>query len=331
MNETAVELLLFGFLVLTAITIAGLRNLFAIALLSGVFSLLSAALFVSLDAVDVAFTEAAVGAGISTVLMLGALALTAQEEKRPARTTYLPLLLCAVTGAALLYGTADLPPFGSPLAPVHQHVGPDYIARAPVETGVPNLVTAILASYRGFDTLGETTVIFTAGIAVLFLLGGTRRKTGSGSGESEGGQHHLILRVIAKFLIPPIVLFALYVQWHGDYGPGGGFQAGVMFALAFILYGLIFGAEALMRIAPVALVRAAMGAGLLLYAGTGIVSFLLGGNYLDYSGFAHDPVHGQEWGILAVELGVGIAVATSMIAIFTAFAARPPAIKDEDW
>lgn len=171
------NLILFAFLAMTAIAIARLRNLFAVAMLSGVFSLLAAGLFVTLDAVDVAFTEAAVGGGISTVLMLGALALTTREEKRPAHSAKLPLplLLCAVTGAALVYGTFDMPAFGSADAPIHGHVAPDYIARIEAETGVPNFVTAILASYRGYDTLGETTVIFTAAVAVLLLLGFSRR------------------------------------------------------------------------------------------------------------------------------------------------------------
>ena len=171
MIAIAVDLFLFTLLAVTAIAIAGLRNLFTVAMLAGIFSLLSAALFVSLDAVDVAFTEAAVGGGISTVLALGALALTTSEERTLSHSSWLPLLLCLVTGAALIYGTLDVPAFGSADAPIHSHVGSDYIARTVRETGVPNFVTAILASYRGYDTLGETTVIFTAAISVLMLLG----------------------------------------------------------------------------------------------------------------------------------------------------------------
>jgi multicomponent Na+:H+ antiporter subunit B len=166
-----IDLTLFAFLIVTAIAIARLRNLFAVAMLAGLFSLLSAGLFVTLDAVDVAFTEAAVGGGVSTIFMLGALALMPREEKRPAHRAFLPLALCFVTGAALVYGTFGMPAFGSADAPIHLHVAPDYIARAQNETGVPNIVTAVLASYRGYDTLGETTVIFVAAISVLMLLG----------------------------------------------------------------------------------------------------------------------------------------------------------------
>jgi multicomponent Na+:H+ antiporter subunit B len=175
MSIIIVDLILFGFLVLTAVAIMRLTNLFAVTMLAGLFSLLAAGLFITLDAVDVAFTEAAVGAGISTVLMLGALALTARGEKPRTRNALLPLFCCIVTGAALIYGTLDMPDFGSPFAPVHAHVGGLYLERTLVDTGVPNIVTAVLASYRGYDTLGETTVIFVAAISVLLLIGYPRR------------------------------------------------------------------------------------------------------------------------------------------------------------
>ncbi len=163
-------------LVVTAIAVVRTRALFAIVMLSGVFSLLSALLFVTLDAVDVAFTEAAVGAGISTVLMLGTLALTARFERPSSHSPLIPLFVVFVTGAALIYGTLDMANFGSPDAPVHLHVAPEYLERSPHEIGVPNVVTGILASYRGYDTLGETAVVFTAGIGVMLLIAGLRRR-----------------------------------------------------------------------------------------------------------------------------------------------------------
>ena len=163
-------------LVLTAIAVVRMRSLFAVAMLSGVFSLVSALLFVTLDAVDVAFTEAAVGAGISTVLVLGTLALTSRFEKPTKRSPALPLFVVFVTGAALIYGTLDMPNFGSPDAPVQTHVGPEYLEGSVDEINIPNVVTSILASYRGYDTLGETAVVFTAGIGVLLLLSGLNRR-----------------------------------------------------------------------------------------------------------------------------------------------------------
>jgi multicomponent Na+:H+ antiporter subunit B len=135
-------------------------------------------------------------------------------------------------------------------------------------------------------------------------------------------RHHLVLRVIAKLLIPFILVFALYVQFHGDYGPGGGFQAGVIFAAGFILYGLIFGLDQVQKVAPPDLIRVLVAAGVLLFAGVGVAGMLLGGNYLDYDVLRHDPVHGQHLGILLVEFGVGVTVAAVMITVFYNFAGR---------
>jgi multicomponent Na+:H+ antiporter subunit B len=168
---------LLGFLAVVAIAILRLNNLFAVVMLVGIYSLLSAGIFVELDAVDVAFTEAAVGAGITTILMLGTLALTTDQERTPIKTHWGSLAMVVVTGCALIYGTLDLPGYGDPNAPAHQHVAPRYIEESGREIGVPNIVTSVLASYRGYDTLGEVTVIFTAGVGVLMLLGaGLRRR-----------------------------------------------------------------------------------------------------------------------------------------------------------
>jgi len=133
-------------------------------------------------------------------------------------------------------------------------------------------------------------------------------------------EDHIVLRVVAKLLLPAILLFALYVQFHGDYGPGGGFQAGVIFGAAYILYGLIFGVERLQRTVLPGVVRACAAGGVLLYASVGVAGLLLGGNYLDYSVLAADPVHGQHLGIMLIELGVGTTVAATMILLFYAFA-----------
>ncbi|MBL4598122.1 MAG: Na(+)/H(+) antiporter subunit B [Rhizobiaceae bacterium] len=144
-------------------------------------------------------------------------------------------------------------------------------------------------------------------------------------------RHHLILRVITKLLVGPIILFALYVQFHGDYSPGGGFQAGVIFAVAFILYGIVFGLDKVKQVFPEWLVHKLLALGVLIYAGTGIYSLFAGYNFLDYSALAHDPEHGQHYGILIVEAGVGITVSAAMVAIYYAFGSRPPRISDEEW
>lgn len=158
------------------------RDLFSVVILNGIYSFLMATVLVALDAVDVAMTEAAVGAGISTVLFLGALYLSKSEEMKPLHKPLLPLAVSIATGGALVYGTLNLPAFSDPNAPIHQHVAPRYIQDGPRETGVPNVVTAVLASYRGYDTLGEVTVVFTAGIGVIALLGVRRRTEGKAKG-----------------------------------------------------------------------------------------------------------------------------------------------------
>ncbi len=135
-------------------------------------------------------------------------------------------------------------------------------------------------------------------------------------------KRHVVLRVVAKLLIAPILLFGLYVQFHGDFGPGGGFQAGVIFGAGFILYALIYGVENAQRVAPPDVVRVLVALGVLIFAGVGVVDLLLGGNYLDYDVMAADPVAGQHYGILLVELGVGVTVAAVMMTIFFAFAGR---------
>lgn len=133
---------------------------------------------------------------------------------------------------------------------------------------------------------------------------------------------NLILRVVSKFLIPLIIIFALYVQFHGDFGPGGGFQAGVILSSAFILYALVFGLDAAQQVIPPTILRILASLGVLIYAGVGIAALFWGGNYLDYSVLGSTQVAGQHLGILLVELGVGIAVFAVMLLLFYTFAGR---------
>ncbi len=182
--ESVVDLALLGLLAVTAFGVLRLRNLVAVVMLMGIYSFLSAALFVVLDAVDVAFTEVAVGAGVSTILALGTLALVGTRQKRHTKSPTIPLLIVLVTGGMLVYGTYDLPRWGQPDNPVHGHVAPEYLEmHVPLageegevlEVHIPNIVTTVLASYRGYDTLGETTVVFAAMVGVLTLFVGSRR------------------------------------------------------------------------------------------------------------------------------------------------------------
>jgi multicomponent Na+:H+ antiporter subunit B len=162
---------LLVFMAITVLTLILTRNLFSVIVLSGIYSFLMATILVALDAVDVAMTEASVGAGISTVLLLGALSLCKSEEATPAHKPWLPLAVSMSVGALLVYGAFGLPGFNDTAAPMHQNVVPRYMQN---EVDVPNVVTAVLASFRGYDTLGETTVVFTAGAGLIALL--RRRK-----------------------------------------------------------------------------------------------------------------------------------------------------------
>lgn len=176
MIVSLIYMVLLTLMATVTIGVVRVRNLFAVVILGGIYSFLMASVLIVLDAVDVAMTEAAVGAGISTVLMLAALYLTKTEESPPVHTAAIPLFVAIVTGAALVYGTLDLPPFGIADTPMHNHLAAKFLADSIKETTVPNVVTSILADYRGFDTLGETTVIFTAGIAVLLMFKTSNRR-----------------------------------------------------------------------------------------------------------------------------------------------------------
>ncbi|MEW5965276.1 MAG: DUF4040 domain-containing protein [Pseudomonadota bacterium] len=171
--------------ILAVITLAIIpqRNLFGVIMLSSAYSFVMASVLIVLDAVDVAMTEASVGAGVSTVVLLAALHLTGGQEYPRPRTALLPMFVATVTGAALIWGTYSLPGFGSPDKVIHTHTVPRYIAESASHAMPPNIVTAVLADFRGYDTLGETTVIFTAGIGVLLLLKGRRRKANDASGD----------------------------------------------------------------------------------------------------------------------------------------------------
>ena len=339
--ETAITVVLFVLLLATAIILGRQRNLFAASKLTGMFSLVSAGLFTVMEAVDVAFTEAAVGAGISTVLMLATLSLTEDVEAREKKISWPALAVVVLTGGALIYGTLDMPNFGDPHAVVHGEIARYYIDRSWDEIGLPNMVTSILASYRGSDTFGELGVVFVAGTSVLLLLGG-RRSELPASGESPGherpssrppGKRHAhvrempVVRTVAKVMLPYIVLFAFYVQAHGDFGPGGGFQAGVILATAFILFGLVFGPQELVRHVPPERLERIMAVGLMIYGGVGVVAMLLGGQFLAYGVFTPShPSHGHHYGIFMVELGVGITVSAVMIIIYATFATRRPSL-----
>ncbi len=186
--EVFVMTLLLTLLAVITLVIIRQRSLFAVVILAGIYSFLMASVLIVLDAVDVAMTEASVGAGVSTVLFLATLYLTNSREYPVPRSNLIPLFVAVGIGAALVAGTFDLPRFGTADAPIHKHAAPRYLEKSIEETTVPNVVTSVLADYRGFDTLGETVVIFTAGIGVILLLRGRRRRYSPETGEEIHGE-----------------------------------------------------------------------------------------------------------------------------------------------
>jgi multicomponent Na+:H+ antiporter subunit B len=177
--EATINMVLLTLLAIVTVGIVRQRSMFGVVVLAGIYSFVMASVLMVLDAVDVAMTEASVGAGVSTVFLLAALHHTRSLEQRPKHGALVPLAVVLGVGAVLVWGTIGLSPFGSPDAVIHKHVAPRYLADSIRDTAVPNVVTSVLADYRGYDTLGETTVIFTAGIGVMLLLKGAVRPRGS--------------------------------------------------------------------------------------------------------------------------------------------------------
>jgi len=262
--------------------------------------------------------------------------------------TILGLIIVLSTGALLIYATVDFPAWADPASPASLHLSPHFIERTMEETSVPNIVTAVLADYRGYDTMYETTVIFSAGVACFILLRILLREepgeslyrhvlTGVTIRVKEGAKippsadferidtlwapHDLIIKTMCRLLIPFIQLFALYVIAHGHHSPGGGFQGGVILGASIILLAISHDLRTSvqrMREKVDALLSAT---GVFIYAGTGALCLLLGLNFLDYSALASvlhvDPVTARSHGILIVEIGVGIAVMATMIWIYS--------------
>ena len=303
-------------LVVCALMIIKNHSPLTVVVLSGVYSLVICTLFVVMDAVDVAFTEAAVGAGISTVLILAAVRPGDEPSVKSSWPSPISIYLGLATGVLLIFGTLDMPWYGDPSAPIHQHLAPRFLGQSGAEIGIPNVVTSVLASYRGYDTLGEVVVIFTAGIAVLILLAGDQPLK---KPLAEPLIANTILQTVLLRIIPLVILFALYVQFHGDYGPGGGFQAGVIFGAGLITYGLLSGSDRMLNVISEKWITIGMASGVLIYALVGIAAMLMGGTFLNYSVLADTATTGQHIGILVIELGVGVTVAFTMISLFVSF------------
>ena len=256
-------------------------------------------------------------------------------------------IIAVLTGGLLIYATVDFPAWADPASPASMHVSPHYIEKTMEETSVPNIVTAVLADYRGYDTMFETAVIFTAGVACFLLLRIFLRDapeerlyrhvlTGVTIRIKKGGRlpysddferidtlwtpHDLIIKTISRLLIPFIQLFGLYVIAHGHHSPGGGFQGGVILGASIILLAISYDLRTALRRIREKVDAILCAVGVFIYAGTGALCLLLGLNFLDYSALASvlhvDPVTARSHGILIVEIGVGITVMATMIWIY---------------
>jgi multicomponent Na+:H+ antiporter subunit B len=257
-------------------------------------------------------------------------------------------MLVVFIGGFLIYCSLEFPLWGDPHSPASTHVSPYYIENTLKDTSVPNIVTAILADYRGYDTMFETIVIFTAGIACIFLLRTFKTvepdirlyrhiPTGITLRIEKGGKYPrdasdferldtvwipygLIVKTTCRLIIPFIQIFALYVIAHGHYSPGGGFQGGVIMGASVVLFAIAFDLRSALRRMAERLITFLCALGVMIYAGTGVLCMLFKKNYLDYSGFANilgiDPVSARSHAILAVEIGVGIVVMAVMVMLY---------------
>ena len=256
------------------------------------------------------------------------------------------LIIVLLCGSLLLFATADFPAWGDPNSPANSYLSPHYIQKSMEETGVPNLVTSVLADYRSFDTMFETAVVFCAGLACFLLLRNFKRKeensyrhipTGVIIQFKKGGKtlpvgkefeqmdtewvpYDIIIQTVCRILIPFIQLYALYVVAHGDFSPGGGFQGGVIFGSSLILYAIAYNLRALVQRVKERIIGLFSSIGVLIYAGIGVVCMILGGNFLDYGKLSQilpvDEGHIRAIGMLGVEIGVGITVMAAMVIIY---------------
>nr|MBF0220718.1 sodium:proton antiporter [Desulfobulbaceae bacterium] len=231
------------------------------------------------------------------------------------------LVLTLALGALLLLATEDLPNWGDSDSPASLHLSNYYIENSMEQTSVPNLVTSVLADYRSYDTMFETTVIFCAGITVLTILRRShRKKKKEVKPRPKGQDHDLILISAARMIAPMMQLFALYVVAHGHHSPGGGFQGGVIFGASFILLALAYDLETVLARLKERSVLIMSGIGVAIYVGIGTICLVLGGNFLDYGAWSKvlgvSVVEAHSHGMLGVEIGVAITVMFIMFSLY---------------
>lgn len=325
----------FDLLILTLIVICGffaihVKDLLGAAVVFGAYSFLMCLLWTEMGAVDVAFTEAAVGAGVSTVLFIAAVHRSSRKvaSRKSGKRLFgfIGLAAAGLLGAVLFYATGDFPSWADPASPASNHLSPYYITHSLSDTAVPNLVTSVLADYRSFDTMFETTVVYVAGMAVLIIIGrcGAVQPAANNCRDERNhmnGYEDSIIRFITRAILPFMQLFALYVVAHGHHSPGGGFQGGVILGASYVLLAISFDMKMVTATINERKNLLLANTGVLLYAGIGALALALGANFLDYSILhkilpATDAVMARSHAMLGVETGVAIAVAAIIIVIY---------------
>ena len=333
------DVLLFVFLFLLAflsVYLMFVSNLLALTLLTTLISLISTVLYMLLNAVDVAITEAAVGAGVSTVLSIIIIYLTSSyffsrkdNQSTKFKTTHLNRFIYGIPFVIMFYifieSIASMPVFGELGNPTNNILYKTYLQGSFHIFHVHNAVTMILGSYRGYDTLGETLVILLAALGVYLILlqnNPASLHTPRISTPLDILNKRFTFFVPINFLftiLPILLVFAAYVQFHGDFGPGGGFQAGILLATPYILYFLFYGSKNVEGLVTTNTLIYLIALGVLIYSLTGVVTLALGGAYLDYYVLGFSNQHSYHYGLFAIEFGVGMTVFTSMYLIINEF------------
>ena len=320
---TAIEVILLTWVFLFAVASLYIRDLLGAVLSFGAYSFLMCLVWTGMGAVDVAFTEAAVGAGVSSVFFLAMLYNTSRKSTPFSKSTLLNIwggLAAILMGVVLINSMSDFPSWGDPESPVNANVSSYYITHTLADTAVPNIVTAVLGDYRGFDTMFETVVVFLALVVVMAILRPAKDEKTEVPARKK--RHDgVILRVAARILVPFMQLFALYVVCHGHYSPGGGFQGGVILGASLILLSLSYDLAVMPKFLTekAMMILAALGA--LIFAGIGLVPVIIGGQFLNYSLWSEiipglDSVMARYHAILGVEIGVALTVMCGMYGIY---------------
>ncbi|RAP23553.1 sodium:proton antiporter [Candidatus Marinamargulisbacteria bacterium SCGC AG-343-K17] len=319
----SIEILLLILVVILAFVSLWIRDLISAVIVFGAYSFLMCLIWTGMGAVDVAFTEAAVGAGVSTVFFIAVLYNTTRRIRfnpLDLSSKIFATFLCTAVGYLLFLGISDLPEWGDANSPVNTNVAGYYVESAYKDTKVPNLVTAVLADYRGFDTMFETCVVFIAVLGIFMLLKKEDDEVTDSSIESQTNDS-LIIRVASRFMVPFIQLFGLYVVAHGHHSPGGGFQGGVILGASLILLAMAYDMKYVQNLLSMRKMIVFSALGVFIFAGWGLVPVFLGSNFLDYSAWAAllpgtDAIMARSHSMLAVEVGVALTVMCGMYGIY---------------